>query len=122
MRLVTQLSTFLAAGSLLVCQVLAVGDSFMCVKGDENSSMYYREILTEEQSQKCEGCICKKLLTQCLLGPDSAGNFETIDVDREFADTCDRSFCTCTTHDDFFDKANELLDEATRKLEQVLEV
>ena len=46
------------------------------------------------------------------MGPDGSGNFETIDVDQDFADTCDRGFCTCTTHADFFNQANARLDEA----------
>ena len=50
------------------------------------------------------------------MGPDGSGNFETIDVEQDYADTCDRSFCTCTTHADFFNMANQRLDEAAEIL------
>jgi hypothetical protein len=73
----------------------------------------------EKYALNCSDCICTAIGTSCLLGPDTAGNFETIEANPEYANECDRSFCTCTTHSDFFVKANIRLDEALEKQSQL---
>lgn len=36
-------------------------------------------------------------------------NLATSEVDRDYADTCDRDFCTCTSHSDYMTIANQRL-------------
>lgn len=59
----------------------------------------------------CE-CFCAPLLIACLYGPDGFGNFATTEVPPEEADSCDRSKCTCTSHDDYAVTARERLESA----------
>ena len=50
----------------------------------------------------------------CLFGPDSLGNFATSEVDYEFAETCPRLTCTCSSHDNYTEVARERLATAAR--------
>ena len=58
--------------------------------------------------------MCAPLKETCLFGPDSLGNFATSEVDLEFAETCPRATCTCTSHDDYTEVAQERLADAAR--------
>ena len=58
-------------------------------------------MVSVESAQSCEACVCAPLRETCLLGPDSAGNFATSEVDPEFAANCPRETCTCSSHSDY---------------------
>ena len=47
-----------------------------------------------------------------MLGPDSVGNFATSQVDIRFAETCPRETCTCSSHQDYTQIAQERLAQA----------
>ena len=53
----------------------------------------------------------------CLLGPDGSGNIEQIEDVRSFANSCDKSFCTCTSHSDFVRVANGRLSVGYKRVE-----
>ena len=54
-------------------------------------------------------CLCTSIKTTCLLGPDSQGNYATVEVSQSFADNCRKETCTCSTHSDYTDVARERL-------------
>ena len=61
------------------------------------------ELLSKEQAQLCEttnptSCVCRQVLTECLFGPDSRGNFSHSNVTQAEANACDRAKCTCESH------------------------
>ena len=65
-------------------------------------------------ARSCEDCLCAPLKETCLFGPDSLGNFATSEVDLEFAETCPRETCTCTSHENYTEVAQERLALAAR--------
>ena len=68
-------------------------------------------------AKSCESCICAPIRETCLLGPDSAGNFATTEVDSNFAETCPRETCTCTSHANYQMIANKRLSDAVKVFE-----
>lgn len=57
---------------------------------------------------KCEAeaisqnfCYCEAIKPECLLGPDSFGDFSLLEVPVSFAKSCERDACICTIHDDY---------------------
>ena len=63
-------------------------------------------------AESCDECICAPLKEVCLFGPDSFGNFATAEVPVEQADTCDRTECTCASHEDYTETAKMRLESA----------
>ena len=41
-----------------------------------------------------------------MFGPDGKGDFVIEPASVEFSLQCDRSYCTCTNHDDYEEVAN----------------
>ena len=112
---------------LMVCLLAlraAAGDTgqryFMCVFGPDSSGAYYEEIVPEKLAKKCDMfCVCQDLKTTCLLGPDSLCNYATVTVDHNYASSCDRSSCTCTSHTDYMKVANQRLSSSQVCLDQL---
>lgn len=93
----------------------------MCVFGPDSSGAYHEEIVPEAHAQNCDTfCVCQDIKTTCLLGPDSLCNYATEEVSRDFADSCGRESCTCTSHDDYFLVANERLNSSASCLEAIV--
>ena len=87
-----------------------LGRYYMCIFGPDSLDQYHEEIVNEEHAKSCDKfCVCNELKTTCLVGPDSICNFATVEVDRNFADFCDRESCTCTSHADYMLTANDRL-------------
>ena len=98
----------------------------MCLFGPDSAGVILEEIVPERTAKSAcvddnwgQNCVCHELETSCLLGPDSACNFATETVSRDFADTCARDGCTCTSHTDYMSVANERLEGATECLERL---
>ena len=90
----------------------------MCVFGPDSSGAYHEEIVPEAHAKNCDTfCVCQDVKTTCLLGPDSLCNYATEEVDRDFADSCERDSCTCTSHTNYFEIANERLNSSAGCLE-----
>ena len=47
-----------------------------------------------------------------MFGPDGTGDFIIEKVSVEFSAQCDRSFCTCTDHEDYQMIANDRMKRA----------
>ena len=93
---------------------------FMCMFGPDSAGAYVQEVVPEPLAKGCgQFCVCQDLKTTCLLGPDSLCNYATTEVDRSFADTCDRSACTCTSHVDYMSVANNRLSSSSYCLSQM---
>ena len=89
----------------------------MCVFGPDSSGAYHEEIVPESSASKCDiFCVCHELKTMCLMGPDSSCNFATAEVDRAFADSCEKDFCTCTSHEDYMETANSRLNSNSAQM------
>ena len=59
-------------------------------------------------------CECEQTTTKCSFGPDSRGSiilYQTFP--DENADVCERSFCTCTSHDNYEEVLAERIGEHT---------
>ena len=47
-------------------------------------------------------CACELVPTRCTFGPDSRGDIVTdVVVPEKTAESCEREFCTCTSHDNY---------------------
>ena len=78
------------------------GGTFLCLFGPDSAGEYAEEVVNETVANKCgKFCICNEVQPKCLFGPDGTGDFVIKKVAVEFSDKCDRSFCTCTDHEDY---------------------
>ena len=74
---------------------------YNCIFGDK-AGEYLEEIVDSNIALNCEDfCECVGFAeSTCYFGPDDKGNFiEEIGVSSEMADSCDRAWCICDTHD-----------------------
>ena len=52
-------------------------------------------------------CNCETITPECLLGPDTLGSFNLVEVPVSWAENCEPSFCICTTHPDYIQISKE---------------
>ena len=54
---------------------------YMCIFGPDSSGAFHEEIVPESATTNCDlFCVCDKLPTTCLIGPDSHCNFASVSV------------------------------------------
>ena len=104
---------------LLYCavQITLVEARWNCQRKRDDG--WFEEVIVETFNEKkdCEldeslDCECFAVMTTCLIGPDSRGNFENMEVRVTYANNCDRESCICAIHDDWVAIAEERIASA----------
>ena len=75
---------------------------YNCVFGPDLDGQYIEEEVDSGVALNCDDfCECVGFTAStCYFGPDDPGNFiEESGVSSEMADSCDRNWCICDTHD-----------------------
>ena len=85
---------------VLLLTVETRASQYLCKFGPDAYGEYVEELVDTGHAQHCgDFCECEGLLDNtCYFGPDDTGNFITEIVSSELADSCDRSFCVCESH------------------------
>ena len=55
-------------------------------------------VVNKSTAKTCEKCVCEAILTECVFGPDSRGDFQHLNVTLDTAERCDRDNCICSSH------------------------
>ena len=92
--------------------IFALGVNFMtkveaaamykCFFGPDDDGNYSEEVVETKIAMNCESfCDCIGIMdSTCYFGPDQKGNFiKETGVSSEMADSCNRHWCICDTHD-----------------------
>ena len=90
-----------AALSIFHAQVKAAA-MYRCSFGPGAAGEYVEEIVDGGVALNCDDfCECVGFAdSTCYFGPDDQGNFmQEVGVSSEMADSCDRDWCICDTHD-----------------------
>ena len=103
-------TAFVATSTLVVTR--AQTSYFACIFGPDSSGQFHEEVVPESVARACDMfCVCQELKPTCLIGPNSDCNYITLEVEREYAETCDRDQCICTIHDDYISTANARMND-----------
>ena len=51
-------------------------------------------------------------MVMCVVGPDGMGNFSSERVPLSYSQDCDREKCICSNHDNYFEIAQERIENA----------
>ena len=97
----------------IICMIGIVSAQYECTYDDGS----VKEV-SKEEANSCEDCECKRIMVECLFGPDSRGDFSFLNVTKSFAESCDRTACVCASHgDDYNEIAEQRREEAYDKVE-----
>ena len=75
---------------------------YTCQFGPDADGKYVEEVVDSKIALNCDSfCTCVGFKSSiCYFGPDDTGNFiKEEGVSSELADSCNRDFCTCDTHE-----------------------
>ena len=90
---------------LLLTHILAQVEAaamYRCYFGPDAAGDHVEKIVETGIALNCVGfCECIGLMdSTCYFGPDQKGNFiKEINMSSEMADSCDKDWCICDTHD-----------------------
>ena len=97
--------------SYLVSFTKAVG-TFECTSSSSGIETDLSESAQNKCIEKYSDCSCQQIETRCTFGPDLANEFLRDEAVKDSqAESCDRDFCTCTSHDDYQEVLKQRLSE-----------
>ena len=104
---------FLAA-TLSHFLLLVSTTDYKCIRVDWNGvsgeiTLNRKDKLACERNTDYRSCTCEYISVNCLVGPDSLGNFESMTLSMTYANSCDREKCICSSHDNYLEIAQERL-------------
>ena len=92
----------LATTIVILLSLDVQASTYLCLFGPDSQGGYAEEVVNENVAENCgDFCMCNEVQPKCLFGPDGTGDFVIEKVSVEFSAQCDRSFCTCTDHEDY---------------------